>query len=312
MRKAGFCCVALLGLTACSLFGATVTLIPSADTTLIEHAPDSNLGGQKYFSAGSTGLTPPTRNRGLFRFDVAGAVPAGARIQAVNLTLSVVHQPSNGDNPSPFVLRKMLKPWGEGNKPLEEGGSPGLGEAATAGEATWQDRFAFSGQPWTRPGGQAPEDFSPAITAEVYIYGTADSPYLLPSTPALVADTQSWLDQPAVNYGWILMTEAEAQPYTARRFGSREDPDNAPQLEIHFLIEPKILSVEKTAAGISFQFQAAESQSYTVQYRNQVAGGEWKTLKTISAAPAGTIITVEDTATGGARFYRLATAEASP
>jgi len=37
-----------------------------------------------------------------------------------------------------------------------------------------------------------------------------------------VADVQSWVDNPASNFGWMLMSESEDVPGTARRFGSRE------------------------------------------------------------------------------------------
>src|SRR5207249_7454081 len=50
------------------------------------------------------------------------------------------------------------------------------------------------------------------------------------------ADAQAWLNNPATNFGWMLITESERTPESARRFGSREDPSHAPVLVIGYLV----------------------------------------------------------------------------
>ena len=49
----------------------------------------------------------------------------------------------------------------------------------------------------------------------------APTPMTFASTAQIVADVQDWLDNPATNFGWILVGN-EADPTTARRFESRE------------------------------------------------------------------------------------------
>jgi hypothetical protein len=54
------------------------------------------------------------------------------------------------------------------------------------------------------------------------------------SSSNLVGDVQFWLDNPEMNHGWILISQAEPTMQTARRFGSREDTGDAPVLEVGY------------------------------------------------------------------------------
>jgi hypothetical protein len=51
----------------------------------------------------------------------------------------------------------------------------------------------------------------------------------------MVADVQSWLDNPATNFGWTLLG-TENQISSARAFYTRESPDeiNRPRLVIEY------------------------------------------------------------------------------
>ena len=86
-----------------------VELIPSADTTLIEVAPDSNLGGACIVNTGTTQIN--TRNHGLFLFDLTGTVPANAIVTSVELILGVTGEPANGfhDNDPAMLPRADLE-----------------------------------------------------------------------------------------------------------------------------------------------------------------------------------------------------------
>ncbi|MDW8308191.1 MAG: DNRLRE domain-containing protein, partial [Verrucomicrobiales bacterium] len=129
----------LLGVTLGSP-AATLTLLPDADTMLSEYFPENNFGAMPFANSGSTRML--TRNRALFRFDVAGHLPAGARIRSASLILEVVGQPAEPFASGRFNLHRLLKPWGEGTKTNAPGGGAGQGSPATAGEATWTHRFA--------------------------------------------------------------------------------------------------------------------------------------------------------------------------
>src|SRR2546429_4585025 len=111
----------MLGLTGSVALGlqlptlqADSAVLPSvADTTLIENAPDYNLGGALIVNAGTTQTF--TRNRGLFRFDFAGRIPRGCRVAKVDFVLEVTGQPKEEQMSSSFGLHRVLQPWGEGN-----------------------------------------------------------------------------------------------------------------------------------------------------------------------------------------------------
>jgi hypothetical protein len=55
----------------------------------------------------------------------------------------------------------------------------------------------------------------------------------------MVADVQSWLDDPEGNYGWLLKGNEEDRA-TARRFGSREseNPEARPRLTVEYILPP--------------------------------------------------------------------------
>src|SRR5262245_41347663 len=112
-----------LALSSCSATGGTVTLIPTADTSLFEHDPDFN-SGQSSLVAGRNQPDPIGRARALLRFDPATQIPPGAVVVSASLTLTIVRQPSGGAEPSTFVMRRLLRDWGEGVQSGQGGGGP--------------------------------------------------------------------------------------------------------------------------------------------------------------------------------------------
>src|SRR5207248_6129411 len=106
------------------------------------------------------------------------------------------------------------------------------GAPASNGQATWLARF-YPNVLWSAPGAAAPADFL-AVTSASQSIATEGS-YTFDSSQNLVADVQSWFTNAASNFGWILICEDESAIGTARRFGSREDPANAPALVIEYI-----------------------------------------------------------------------------
>ncbi|MHC4080414.1 MAG: DNRLRE domain-containing protein [Planctomycetota bacterium] len=198
---------------------STVALTPVKDNTLFSTGTTSNGAGESIFS-GQTG--GGIRQRAVLAFDVADAVPAGARITGATLTLHLV-QTSSG--PQTHTLHRVLADWGEGTS--SSGG--GSGAPATPGDATWLHTF-YPDQFWAAPGG----DFAAEISA-VQTVGSAGVAYTWPSTPQMIADVQSWLDVPSENFGWLLMGN-EDDVQTAKKFASRESPqfELRPALTIEF------------------------------------------------------------------------------
>ena len=202
-----------------------VTLNPSKDNTLYQDADGalSNGAGQHFF-VGNT--NNGSIRRGIIAFDIAGTIPAGATINSVTLTLYLSRTLS--DSPQPVALHKLLADWGEGASDASD--NEGSGIAATPGDATWIHRF-FEAETWVKPGG----DFAVSASASTPVAGVAS--YTWGSTPEMLTDVQGWLDDPASNFGWLLVGN-EGESGTAKRFDSKENPvaERSPVLTIEFTL----------------------------------------------------------------------------
>ena len=210
-----FLCVA-----GSAAYAEEIDLAANKDNTLFEEGDLSNGAGDHIF-AGSTATG--TSRRGLIQFDIAGNIPAGAAIDAVQLTLNVSKIPVS--TAKDFGLFRLSRDWGEGssNAPGEEG----AGTEPAADDATWSHTF-FPFEFWSEAGG----DFSGVASATTMVGGLGFVTWS--TTPELVADVQQWLDQPAGNFGWLLMGD-ESEALTAKRFDSRETGGaQAPRLRILF------------------------------------------------------------------------------
>ena len=212
----------------------TLNLQPSADTTLVEVEPDKALGGADFFNAGTAANS--SRNRALLFFDLTGLIPVGAQITSVLLSMDVVRQPVADSVSSSFSLRRVFTAWGEGTVYQEDPLSPGKGGPAESGDATWNHRF-YNDTAWSSPGGAAGVDFSTEISSSTIVYGLGDL-VMFENTPELVSDVEFWMEHPELNFGWMLMTESEAQRRTARSFASRES-GYGPTLIIDFVVVPE-------------------------------------------------------------------------
>jgi len=294
-----WCLLILLSFKLCALSFESVFLTPVADTALLQSFPSNNFGAQVFFNSGTT--QNYTTNRGLMKFDLATALPAGAKITFAQLLLEVVGQPVDGDAPSSFQLRRMLRDWGEGTK---KGNPPTLGALATAGEANWTHRFALTTNEWAAPGGVEGLDFVAANSGEQYVYGINLSPYLFDATTNMLADLQSWLAQPETNCGWMLLSLSEAENFSARRFASREDVYRAPRLQVDFfVVKFDAIAMSNGVAQLSFPMEAG--WDYRVEYCDGLGTCPWLTLTNLPPAEATGVLTLTDGMGGANRFYRL-------
>ena len=203
------------------LMADEVNLPASKDNTIYSEGALSNAVGD-YLFGGETGIGD--FRRALIKFEIAAGLPAGATIDEVQLSLNVSKVPDLDSHN--FSLYRLTSDWGEGssNAPGVEGG----GTDASNDDATWLHTF-FPFKFWTTAGGDYSETAS--VTALIGGLGTA----IWPSTDALVADVQQWLDQPDSNFGWILIGN-ETAGGTAKRFDSRENPvvNLRPKLTVMF------------------------------------------------------------------------------
>lgn len=200
-----------------------VSIGASKDNTLYESTagPLSNGAGPGFFT-GQTAFTFLLR-RGLIAFDVSGAVPAGSTINSATLTLYLSRTLSTSDV---IDLHRVTASWGEGTSVAS--GEGGGGAPATAGDATWQHR-SYPTQFWATPGG----DFLPQVSASAVVGELGF--FSWGPTPGLSADVQAWLDDPAVNFGWLVRFHEPVGGFS-KRFESRESPTPAfrPVLTIDF------------------------------------------------------------------------------
>lgn len=208
---------------ASSLFAqGTVTTIPcAADTTLYLDAfgdTANGAGNSLFIGLNTSGVT----RRTLVKFDVAAALPADAVIVSCELRLNVTQAPSLTSLPVAATVHRVLSSWNEG--PANAGAFQGIGAQSTAGDCTWIHRN-WPSVFWTTPGG----DFDPTP------HGVADLPQpqsvTWGVTGSMVGDVQSWISNPANNFGWLLKTN-ELVTREVRRLDSRESANTPgrPQL----------------------------------------------------------------------------------
>jgi len=296
---------ASLLLLASNSFAASVSLIPIADTSLLEFFPSNNIGGAIELIAGTSENL--TRHRPLIKFDVAGNLPAGARVTSAQFVVEVTKVPQNGFAFAEYGLHRMLKNWGEGDKVSSTNcmSCAGSGQPASTNEACWLDSFTDAPGDWTEPGAQATNDYVAQAASTATIYKEADNPYTFISTPTMIADVQLWLDQPSTNFGWMLRCQTEEIAFSARRFGSREHPGSPPLLHISFLIPPRFTRIEKLPGQFNLYFTQQPDQSYRIESRSALGIGSWQTFATFPANGSTNVIVVADATAAPHKFFRL-------
>jgi hypothetical protein len=230
--------VALAGLLAALPVGAsaeTVEIDAARDATLIESPTGAlaNGAGSALF-VGRTGQEAGSRRRALLAFEVAGALPGGARVTDVSLELEL-----SESHPEPIEIgvHRVATDWSEG--PSQASG--GSGAPASTGDATWL-HARYDTALWAHAGG----DFAAAPSAVGEF--TEEGSYALHGA-ALAADVQGWLDAPAGNHGWLLLGGEDA-PSTVKRFLSRESGEAGPRLVVEYEPACEAADLPPAALGV--------------------------------------------------------------
>lgn len=189
-----------------------IELRPSKDNTLYEDSAGSlSNGAGRFFFVGRTNQNAgEALRRGLLAFPVADSIPAGATITEVTLTLHMSRTISGAQE---ITLHRVTADWGEAGS--DAPGEEGPGTTAESGDATWLHRFHDS-EFWSKPGG----DYSDTVSGKQTVSGVGF--YTWESTDEMVADVQSWLNEPGENFGWILIGN-ELNSGTTKRFATREN-----------------------------------------------------------------------------------------
>jgi hypothetical protein len=258
----------------------TVDLAPSKDNTLIETPNgNSNGSGDGIYSGRVGTLGGGTKRRALLAFDLS-SIPVGSTVNAVTLTLEVAQTSDLG--PRVFTLHRVSANWGEA-------GSLGAGSGTPAmpGDATWQFRF-FNTLAWTTAGG----DFVAAPSASQSVNNLGLYAW---TGPGLVANVKFWVDNPASNFGWLLLGD-ETTTSTVRKFYSREG------------LTPPKLTVDYTAGSTDVPPSGAEAVSFAAPWPSPAS--ERVNLSYTLPHPARVSLVIQDAM--GRVVRRLATGVAAP
>jgi len=193
----------------------------TADNTIYEESTNTNGGGQNIFAGKTQGLLGAMSRRALIRFDLA-QVPSGSTINSVELRLTVARTQDTA--PSAQNLHRLTKDWGEGT--ADTPSNEGRGTAPVQGDATWVSNF-HGISTWDSPGG----DFVSGSSASTSV-GPIGSTAVW-SGSGLVSDAQGWVDEPASNFGWILIGD-EVSTQSVRSFHSSEATGQRPRLVVNY------------------------------------------------------------------------------
>ena len=224
-------------------------LAPTADNTLYENAGGAlSNGAGEFFFVGQAASRAGIR-RGVLKFDVASAIPAGAHIDSVTLSL---HMSKTISSARDIALHRLTSDWGEGTS--NAGGQEGEGTTSTTNSATWVHRF-YSGTNWTQVGG----DFVSTASATQSVNGNGSYDW---TGAGLVADVQRWLDTANSQFGWLVKEVGESAEGTAKRFDSRENANSTfrPKLTIQYTAgnqAPTVahpLTTQFTVTGQAFNY----------------------------------------------------------
>ena len=279
----------VLALVGWPAWADTAVLTPAADTYITQQFPNGNNTGATELTCGTQGpMAGSARNRALFKFDPGHSIPAGADITAARFSLVVTRAP-DFEVDSQFELHRVLRDW-------------------NVDETTWKLR-SKPDVAWFIPGGASGLDYSSTISASTLI--SEIGPYAYDSTPAAVADVQSWLDNPASNFGWILISDQESQAFSARRIASVDQGADLITLEVEYTSPPppKIEAAHLEQGRFSLQFDAQASYCYTVEFLETLGAGSWTTLTNVCAKLVSQTVVAKDpdpVSAHPARFYRIA------
>jgi hypothetical protein len=217
-------CLAAAGQPAAA---AIVSLEPDRDNAMSQDDPAYANGAGSFLFIGA--IASGGARRSMLRFDLT-SIPAGSTVTAASLRFTISKTaPQSGFDPA--TLHRLVADWGEGTS---NGGSGGGLTQASPGDATWDHRF-YGDPPavprvfWAQPGA----DFVATASGGTTVGGNGT--YTIPSTPQLVADVQAWVNQPASNFGWIMLGN-ETDSQSARRVFGRSAfaPAERPLLTIEY------------------------------------------------------------------------------
>jgi len=198
------------------LSAVTVQFSASQDSTIYQSDPDASNGAGEFILVGGG-------THGLVQFDVGG-IPDGSTIIDAVLTVNSARSSGGGA----VAVHPISAAWGESSSNAP--GDESVGAPAREFDATWL-YSQYDGQLWSSPGGDYGSASASATVAGVGAHELAGG--------GLIDDVQRWLDDAAVNFGWLI----EASGGAVASFISKDGPDVslAPLLEVTYEGPPAIV-----------------------------------------------------------------------
>ncbi|TDR19444.1 DNRLRE domain-containing protein [Marinicella litoralis] len=223
-----------------SVFADTINIPASKDNTLIETTADAlSNGAGVYFFVGRTAQQENSIRRGLLKFDLS-AIPSGSTINDATLEITSTMSIAGEQN---LTLHSLSQDWGESTSNSNASGG-GIGAPAEPGDATWTDAY-HENIAWLSLGGH----YNATASATTAANGTGLVTF---NAPGLTSDVQNWFNNPANNFGWIVIGN-EASGTTAFRFNSRENASTPPNLVVNFTPPPVVVQLNSVKDNTLFE-----------------------------------------------------------
>jgi len=197
-----FSILLLVPVGAQTAFADVMTLISTQDSYGSSFLPDNTHGSDVNVVVSAN---PVGMARAFIAFDLS-SIPFGSTVTDVELKLNINVGPAQ---PIPLSVHKITTIWDEST-------------------ATWNS-------PWTNPGG----DFVLTSSADQTFSGTGFT--IFSSTPQMVSDVQSWVDDQSSNNGWLLKRTSEVVPPSIQIVLGADPPNspgNLPMLTVTFTPPP--------------------------------------------------------------------------
>jgi hypothetical protein len=215
MKKFYLLLFSLFFLAGVEVYSQTiVNIVADRDNTIYSESNAKSNGSGEHSFAGVTARG--NIRRLLLHFDLS-SIPATAAVTSVTLTLHANRLASGSQG---VVIHKLTGNWGEGSS--DASGQEGSGANSATNDASWVNSF-FSTSNWTNPGG----DFSPLVSGNITTVVLGSNPITQGAGSQLLADVQSFVNQPGSNHGWIILGNDEGGSQNAIRFVSRENAATA-------------------------------------------------------------------------------------